>query len=653
MNTTTGGVSMSSAQEAHADSGSSGRPTKDDFAYEADEEKAMGFAGAGNSSTEEQSVGVTGMDRSRNRRSQDNRSLKTVRSHHSRAGGDGYTCLDAEANNHGPHRAKSGPVTEQPYLVTWDGDADPENPRSMSKLRRWAIVLICAASSLCVTCTSSLYTSTYSQLEPEFGASRLVCTLGLSLFVAGLGTGPMILSPLSEFYGRRPIYICSFTFFLVWMIPCALARNMETMLVARFLDGLAGSAFLSVAGGTVGDMFGKHELSAPMMVYTASPFVGPEIGPLIGGFIVENTTWRCPPALRHCACRSDGVDSKCQQRSVALVHTASKLVVVWFTMLCLIVLFVPETYHPVLLRRKAIRLRAETGNPEWIAPIEKMDRSIAKTVLWSCIRPFQLLIFEPMCLNLCILSAILLGILYLFFGAFGLVFGNNHGFSISQLGLAFLGLLVGMLTGICTDPIWRRIYGRLVRQREEQGGEPGGSEPEFRLPSTIVGAWVVPIALFVPIIFSALFGIGVIWVYSGVFTFLVEAVSYHALASDQAGGYKILTSANSTLSMQRRLLRPTALRGRTLLRPSHYLVFRCTTAHDCERAVTKVERSRLPMGNDAARVPGTGNGTISNLILSIWQATQGRQSLCVRIVAVSATREHVAEMSGEGLRIAK
>jgi hypothetical protein len=99
-------------------------------------------------------------------------------------------------------------------------------------------------------------------------------------------------------------------------------------------------------------------------------------------------------------------------------------------------------------------------------------------------------------LNLCILSAILLGILYLFFGAFPLVFQNNHGFSISQTGLAFLGIFVGMLTGISTDPIWRRIYGRLVRQREEQGGEPGGSEPEFRLPSTILGAWVVPVALF-------------------------------------------------------------------------------------------------------------------------------------------------------------
>lgn len=111
-------------------------------------------------------------------------------------------------------------------------------------------------------------------------------------------------------------------------------------------------------------------------------------------------------------------------------------------------------------------------------------------------RLVELTLWTRQCLNLCILSAILLGILYLFFGAFPLVFGNNHGFSLSQTGIAFLGLLVGMVAGVSSDPIWRRVYGRLVRQREEQGGQPGGSEPEFRLASTIVGAWVVPIALF-------------------------------------------------------------------------------------------------------------------------------------------------------------
>jgi MFS family permease len=83
-----------------------------------------------------------------------------------------------------------------------------------------------------------------------------------------------------QFYGRRIIYIVSFTLFVIWLIPCAAAQNIETMIIARFFDGLAGSAFLSVAGGTVGDLFDRSHLGPPMMLYTASPFAGPEIGPL-------------------------------------------------------------------------------------------------------------------------------------------------------------------------------------------------------------------------------------------------------------------------------------------------------------------------------------------------------------------------------------
>ena len=64
------------------------------------------------------------------------------------------------------------------------------------------------------------------------------------------------------------------------------------MLVFRFLDGFSGSAFLSVAGGTVGDMFSREQLQAPMMIYTASPMIGPGLGPIIGGFINYNTSWR-------------------------------------------------------------------------------------------------------------------------------------------------------------------------------------------------------------------------------------------------------------------------------------------------------------------------------------------------------------------------
>ena len=164
----------------------------------------------------------------------------------------------------------------------------------------------------------------------------------------------------------------------------------------------------------------------------------------------------------------------------------------WISILTL----VPETYHPVLLRRKAIKLRAETGDGRYQAPIEKLTRSITMTVVTSCYRPFQLLLFEPMCLLICLLSAVLLGILYLFFGAFPLVFGVNHGFELWQVGLSFLGIFVGMMIGVSSDVIWRKRYAALVRRYSEQTGIPNNSEPEFRLTATIVGAWVVPIALF-------------------------------------------------------------------------------------------------------------------------------------------------------------
>ena len=159
--------------------------------------------------------------------------------------------------------------------VVFDGLDDPMNPKGLPTWRKWSIVLVLACGSLCVTFASSAYTSTYHQMNAEFGSSVIVSTLGLSLFVFGLGLSPMMLGPLSEFYGRRPIYIVGFSMFLIWVIPSAVAQNIQTMLIARFLDGFSGSAFLSVAGGTVGDMFTKETLAAPMMIYSAAPFLGP------------------------------------------------------------------------------------------------------------------------------------------------------------------------------------------------------------------------------------------------------------------------------------------------------------------------------------------------------------------------------------------
>lgn len=79
----------------------------------------------------------------------------------------------------------------------------------------------------------------------------------------------MFARSLSSLFGQsKSVFLMNPTNVLIRLLPCALAQNMPTMLVGRFFDGFAGSAFLSVAGGTVSDLFSGHELSAPMMVYT-------------------------------------------------------------------------------------------------------------------------------------------------------------------------------------------------------------------------------------------------------------------------------------------------------------------------------------------------------------------------------------------------
>jgi len=224
-------------------------------------------------------------------------SLATRNSRHSAAlsrtrSTNGYGVDDASSDVEDDDAAPEAPEQKDPFEVVWDGgDADPLNPRSLPLWRKWSIVAITSMGSFCVTAASSMYTSTYTQMDAEFGCSRLVATLGLSFFVLGIALGPFW-SPLAEFYGRRPIYLASFASFLIWLVPSAVAQNIQTMIVARFFQGLAGSAFLSVSGGTVGDLFARDQMQAPMSVFTLAPFAAPSLGPLIGGFINFNIAWR-------------------------------------------------------------------------------------------------------------------------------------------------------------------------------------------------------------------------------------------------------------------------------------------------------------------------------------------------------------------------
>jgi hypothetical protein len=212
-------------------------------------------------------------------------------------------------------------------------------------------------------------------------------------------------------------------------------------------------------------------------------------------------------------------------------------------------LYVPETYAPVLLRRRAAKLSQLTGR----SYTSKMDLSLTSTtkarqVQTTLLRPWALLFTEPIVFLTSIYLAIVYGTLYLLFAAFPIVFQQNRGWSAGVGGLAFIGVAVGMVFAVAYSMFDNRRYGRVA------AASPGGlAPPEARLPPAIIGSVLLPVGLFwfawtngpevhwvVPITASAFFAAGLVSVFLSLLTYLID--SYTVFAASVLAASSVLRS---------------------------------------------------------------------------------------------------------------
>lgn len=91
------------------------------------------------------------------------------------------------------------------------------------------------------------YSSGKDQLTSSFDVSPEVGTVGLSMYILGFAVGPLLLAPLSEFYGRNPVYMLSWLLLVIFQVPLAKAPNIATVIACRLLQGFFGSAPLTVS----------------------------------------------------------------------------------------------------------------------------------------------------------------------------------------------------------------------------------------------------------------------------------------------------------------------------------------------------------------------------------------------------------------------
>lgn len=115
-------------------------------------------------------------------------------------------------------------------------------------------------------------------MAQKFGVSHTAALLGLSLFLWALGLGAAIAAPVSEYYGRRIVYLSTIPIFGLFILGSGLAQNFATLIVCRFLGGFFGSAVVSVGGGTNADIWPPALAGLVYPFYFVSPFLGPAFG---------------------------------------------------------------------------------------------------------------------------------------------------------------------------------------------------------------------------------------------------------------------------------------------------------------------------------------------------------------------------------------
>ncbi|CAI4483866.1 BAK_1a_G0021070.mRNA.1.CDS.1 [Saccharomyces cerevisiae] len=383
---------------------------------------------------------------------------------------------------------------------------DPENPHNWPSWIRWSYTVLLSILVICVAYGSACISGGLGTVEKKFHVGMEAAILSCSLMVIGFSLGPLIWSPVSDLYGRRVAYFVSMGLYVIFNIPCALAPNLGCLLACRFLCGVWSSSGLCLVGGSIADMFPSETRGKAIAFFAFAPYVGPVVGPLVNGFIS--------------------------------VSTGRMDLIFWVNMafagvMWIISSAIPETYAPVILKRKAARLRKETGNPKIMTEQEAQGVSMSEMMRACLLRPLYFAVTEPVLVATCFYVCLIYSLLYAFFFAFPVIFGELYGYKDNLVGLMFIPIVIGALWALATTFYCENKYLKIVKQRKPT--------PEDRLLGAKIGAPFAAIALWIlgataykhiiwvgPASAGLAFGFGMVLIYYSLNNYIIDCYVQYA-----------------------------------------------------------------------------------------------------------------------------
>lgn len=456
-----------------------------------------------------------------------------------------------------PSKHDQQPPPEPPNLESYT------DPFTWSEGRKNLTIWVACVITALTAFSAGAYSPGVGQMTREWGVSSVAALVGITTFTTGFAVAPMVLAPFSEINGRRPVFIASGILFVVCQLCSGLTQSYAGMLVVRFFVGVGGSTFSTMVGGVVSDIYHAEDRNTPMALFSGSALFGTGFGPLLCGFVAQNTSWRW---IFYFQAIADGV------------------------MVVVIIIIFKETRGSVLLSRKAKALNkyyeereaagyfgfnmADPEKPQstvserirWKVKADEERASIAKMIGISLYRPFHLLLTEPVVFWFSLWVAFSWAVLYLTLAAIPLVFQNNHGFSLQQANAVFSAMCIASILSVFLSVYQEKIakkYGKVK------------NTPEDRLYFACVESACMPIGLFMfgwtsfssihwiaPAIAIGIATVGIFTIYLSVFNYLAD--TYHRYASsalaaqsfcrNMLGKLQHLPFQNCTLTMYRRCI---------------------------------------------------------------------------------------------------
>jgi multidrug resistance protein len=415
----------------------------------------------------------------------------------------------------------------------WTGPNDPGNPRNWSFVKKMYHVAIIGLQCFSITMGSSVISPALREISEAFDVSITVSILPLTVYVLGLAFGPMISAPISETVGRKPVYMILFPISLLFTLGAGFSSTFASLCICRFFAGLVGSGGLAVGGGTNADLFGPKDRATASSAFLLAAFLGPAIGPPVGGFVAMLNGWRWT------------------QWTILFIGA--------FTYL--FGLAQEETYKKIILQQRAKKFNLPP-------PPQQDPKGLAafKFILMvTLLRPARMLVSEPIVALLSVYTAFNFSVMFAFFAAFPLVFQSPYPQSIDiyhfnkgEAGLVFLGIGIGCFLAVLAFVLIDRLTYQHKMSKLIQAGDTSKIPPEERLYAAMFGAFLLPLGLFwfgwsarrdvhwiVPVLATIPFGMGNWLVFASIIMYLVDTYEslYGASAAAANGLLRYTTGA--------------------------------------------------------------------------------------------------------------